>query len=278
MHHNIQARKVTDTMLANWRSGIWSNSNISTKLHLTRLDTTFPAPDGCFFEPGMKTRIAMEFKPGDKETQRGLLTGVGQCVAYLNKNGAAYLVAPNTVCDNPNICDYLEETFKKNIFDKLPIGLITYEGYDFSNLRLRCDISERIRFKVISGEGVDVNYWAAWRDTPPHAIYLLLKCAQTTVVSRDRSKNIWNNFYFNQYITNESINTINDLPSNIRLWDGITPQVPLEGIKNVLRQKISAGLLTETQALKEIKDKVNPDGIDNNYRDIKKIISISLII
>ena len=78
----------------------------------------------------------MEFKPGDKETQRGLLTGIGQCVAYLNKNGAAYLVAPNTVSDNANIGDYLEETFKKNIFDKLPIGLVTYNGYDFNNLTL----------------------------------------------------------------------------------------------------------------------------------------------
>ena len=50
------------------------------------------------------------------------------------------------------------------------------------------DISERIRLKVITGEGVDVNYWAAWRDTPPHAIYLLLKIASDLNENNDRSK------------------------------------------------------------------------------------------
>lgn len=270
MHHNLQARRATDTILQNWRDGSWQNPNISTELHLTKVDTNFPSPDGCLFEPRSKTRIALEFKPGDRETQRGLLTGIGQCIAYLNKNGAAYLIAPNSVSDNSRIGDYLEETFKKNIYHKLPIGLITYSDHDFNNLRLRCDISSRIRLQITTGDGVDVNYWAAWRDTPPHAIYLLLKVAEELADDTERSKKIWDNFYFGYYVINNSEKTLEDIPSNIKLWDGVTPQVPLQGIKNKLRAKVANGEITEADALDELAEKTNPNIADNNYRDIKK--------
>lgn len=270
MHHNIQAKKATDTMLSNWREGRWRSPNITRAVHLTRVDATFPSPDGCFFEPERNTRIAMEFKPGDRETQRGLLTGVGQCVAYLNRCEAAYLVAPNSVSDNPRIGEYLHRTFRKAIVGKLPIGLITYDGYDFANLTLRCDISDRIRFEAGTARGLDVNFWAAWRDTPPHSIYFLLKAASELQDPDERSDKIWRNYYFNYYVVNGSGDTLEDVPSRIKMWDGVTDQVPLRGIKNKLRRLVQEGELTEAQALTRLRETIDPTGVDNNFRDIKK--------
>ncbi len=257
-------------MLANWRGGVWSNQNISKSLHLSKLDTDFPSPDGCFFAPQTKMRIAMEFKPGDRETQRGLLTGIGQCVAYLNKHSAAYLVAPDSVSDNTEIGDYLEKTFKKSIYGKIPVGLITYSAHDFDKLILRCDIAESLVIKPITGEGVDVNYWAAWRDTPPHAIYFLLKIAEELKDTSDRSKKIWDKFYFTHYVVKGSTDTLADIPSTIKMWDGVTYQIPLSGIKHTLRQMVSSGETTEAEALGELDEKTNPGISDNNYHDIKK--------
>jgi hypothetical protein len=270
MHHNIQAKKATDTILTNWRSGTWHSPNISQSIHLTRVDASFPSPDGCFFEPENNARIAFEFKPGDRETQRGLLTGVGQCVAYLNRHGAAYLIAPNSVADNSSIGDYLEKVFRHSILGKLPIGLITYTGYDFANLNLRCDISERVRIELISDRGLDVNYWAAWRDTPPHSIYLLLKVANEITEGDDRSERIWNKYYFEYYVVEGSANTLEEVPSRIKMWDGITSQIPLKGIKNRLKNAVQEGQITQEQAISELKQAVDPSGVDNNYRDIKK--------
>ncbi len=270
MHHNIQARKARDTILTNWRGGIWRNPHISTNIHLTRVDASFPSPDGCFFEPSSNTRIAMEFKPGDKETQRGLLTGVGQCVAYLNRHEASYLIAPNSVADNPKIGDYLAQTFNTSIWDKMPIGLITYSGYDFEHLVLRCDISDRIRLAAGTTRGLDVNFWAAWRDTPPHSIYLLLKIANELSDQDNRSEKIWRAYYFGYYVINGSAHTLTDIPSGIMMWDGITPQVPLSGIKNNLRSQVTAGTITQAQALARLQQEVDTTGVDNNYRDIKK--------
>ena len=36
----------------------------------------------------------MEFKPEKGETKRGIMTGLGQCIGYLNKCHASILVAP----------------------------------------------------------------------------------------------------------------------------------------------------------------------------------------
>lgn len=269
MDHNTQARQIADTILSNWRKGVWTNPNISKSVHLTKIDTSFPSPDGCFYEPKTSIRIAMEFKPEESEKQRGLLTGVGQCVAYLNRHGAAYLVAPNSVRDNPSMGKYLERTFKNAFYGKLPIGLITYDRLDFENLMLRCDISSRLRLAVGSGKGLDVNYWAAWRDTPPHAIYSLLKTAAEFQNDGNKSEKIWRKYYFGQYIVPKAAGTLKDVPSKIKMWDGV-PQVPLRGIKQILRKKVEDGKMSEARALLELRKKTSSSGIDNHYRDIKK--------
>lgn len=270
IHHNIQARKAADAILSNWRNGTWRSPKISRSVHLTRIDSSFPSPDECFFEPTTSTRIAMEFKPGDRETQRGLLTGVGQCVAYLNRHGASYLVAPNSVSDNHRIGDYLEIVFRKVIYDRLPVGLVTYGGSNLVSLQLRCDISNRLRLPTGNIRGLDVNYWAAWRDTPPHAIYLLLKTADEISDNMGRGEKIWHKYYLEQYVVGGSAVTIQDVPSNIKMWDGTTSQIPLQGIKRKLRGMVARGEITTTQALEEIRLDISPHVGDNNYRDIKK--------
>ena len=56
----------------------------------------FPSPDRTFRDLEKKTRILLEFKPFT-ENKRGILTGLGQCIAYLNKSHASILVCPSKI-------------------------------------------------------------------------------------------------------------------------------------------------------------------------------------
>ncbi len=270
MHHDIQARKAADTILNNWRTEVWKNPLITKGVHMTKTETSFPSPDGCFYEPIAESRIAIEFKPSERESQRGILTGLGQSISYLNRHGASYLVIPNEVPDNHKIGDYLEETFKRSIYGRIPVGLITYNDHDFDNLFLRCDIDPRLELEQGRARGSDENYWAAWRDTPPHSIYLLLKECDALTDDNDRSDKIWKRYYFTDYVVMGALNTLNDIPSRIKMWDGVTSQVPLEGIKRELRERITNGEISNERALEVLKEKTDPSGIDNNFRNIKK--------
>lgn len=268
--HNIQARQIADIMLDTWRGGNNLNNILGSDVFLTRSQFDFPSPDGTFYTPSKKTRITMEFKPFN-ETARGVLTGVGQSIVYLNKNTASYLVVPDIVEDFP-IGDYLEETFKKIFYNRLPIGLITFDPKDLTKIKWRCDIGLRLVPEKAYPIGTDTNYWAAWRDTPPHAIFLLLKIAGecTDVGVKERSKAIWDRYYSEYYAPLELRRTLDRVPSKVFFWDREEPQMTLESTKEELRKKISEGKITNEFALKDIMKRSSPDEIDNHYHDTKK--------
>lgn len=268
--HNIQARQIANMMIDTWRGGSNLNNILGSDVFLTRSQFDFPSPDGTFYVPSKKTRVTMEFKPFN-ETARGVLTGVGQTVAYLNKNTASYLVVPDIVEDFP-IGDYLEETFKKVFYNRLPIGLITFDPKDLTKIKWRCDIGLRLVSDKDYPIGTDTNYWAAWRDTPPHAIFLLLKIANecTLMGVRERSKDIWDRYYNEYFSTPEIRETLERVPSKVNFWDREEPQMTLESTKEDLRKKILIGVISKEEALKELARRSSPDETDNHYHDTKK--------
>ncbi|MCD4694090.1 hypothetical protein K8R62_01900, partial [bacterium] len=95
LNHDQQSRKAANIMLEEWRSGNHLNGMIDSDIFLTRSQANFPSPDECFYSPSKENIISMEFKPAESETPRGILTGLGQTIAYLNKHGASYLVIPD---------------------------------------------------------------------------------------------------------------------------------------------------------------------------------------
>ncbi len=250
-----------------WKTSEWTNPIIDKDIFITKSTSVFPSPDCSFYSPSKKILISLEFKP-QSETQRGILTGLGQTIAYLNKASASYLVIPNVV-EHFEIGEYLEKTFKKYIYGKMPIGLITYKNDDITKIILRCDIADKQQ--LLEKEiGTDTNYWAAWRDTTPHAIYLLLKIASETTSRENRAKLIWDKYYFNYFCPIELRSTLEEVPSKVIFWGGKIYQMPLQQIKNKLKLKVAIGILTEEAALKELTSETDVGIADNHYHDLKK--------
>ena len=88
----------------------------------------------------------MEFKP-EGETKRGILTGLGQTIAYLRdkQNSASVLVIPKVLdTDDFKIGTFMKKIFDEQIYGKLPIALYSFENFDPTNVVLLCNISDNL--------------------------------------------------------------------------------------------------------------------------------------
>ena len=152
--HDQESRIASEAILQKWRSSdpLWKNNYVTKEISFTGSSQIFPSPDNSFYDPMNRTRLAMEFKPAMRETKRGLLTGLGQSIAYLSTsnpsgkliNDASILVVPDEI-DDFQIGDFLEKLFKKFILDKLPIALVTFSPDNPANVNLRCNISSNLK-------------------------------------------------------------------------------------------------------------------------------------
>ena len=122
--HDIASYQSQRIFLENFRTGKWSNNSFSNKLITKRTNKNWPSEDGNIIDDKNNLSIAIEFKP-QIETKRGIQTGVGQCITYLNTFSSAYLMCPDEV-EGFKIANYLTKVFKKEIYGKLPIGLIQH--------------------------------------------------------------------------------------------------------------------------------------------------------
>ena len=94
-HHNNGANKSSKLILNSWKSeNKWRNKFVSESVNFCMSSVLFPKPDRAFEDTKKKTNILLEFKPQRGETKRGIMTGLGQCIGYLNKAHASILVAP----------------------------------------------------------------------------------------------------------------------------------------------------------------------------------------
>ena len=139
-YHPRSAKKIGNLILSSWKSEqVWRSSFIGYDAQLCMSEGVFPSPDRTFRDLTKQTRILLEFKPYT-ESKRGILTGLGQCIAYLNKSHASILVAPSKIKEDSgedfDMGAYLEKTFKKFIYGKLPIALFTFDGENLDNLAL----------------------------------------------------------------------------------------------------------------------------------------------
>ena len=94
MNHHILAKTTTDSVLRKFKSEEWTCYNgIGKNFFRVTTDASFPSPDAAFFDEENKFLVSFEFKP-PTESKRGILTGVGQSIAYLQDSNISYLVAP----------------------------------------------------------------------------------------------------------------------------------------------------------------------------------------
>ena len=77
--------------------------------------------------------------------------------------------------------------------------------------------------------------------------------------------------FYNYYAPKKSLQTLEEINSDIFFEDMKTKLIPFSTRKRELREKVKNNELKENEALKIFKDKSwSKDITDNNYRDYKK--------
>ena len=209
MNHHILAKATTDSVLRKFKSEEWScYNNIGKDFFRVTTDASFPSPDAAFFDEANKFLASFEFKP-PTETKRGILTGVGQSIAYLQEANISFLVAPERLEDF-DLCAFLTDLFKKQIYGKLPTGLIIYENNRPENVRLISEIAPSIDVSTqtnFNNRSVTTSrYWAKHQDLPINLFHLLLHCyflRKSNSINDDAFKYCWNHYLISETILDD---------------------------------------------------------------------------
>jgi len=269
VYHHRSADQIARDVLEKWRSGLWLNNLISPSVTLAQSPNDFPSPDSDFEDETKNTRISFEFKPYT-ETKRGMMTGLGQAIAYLKKANASYLVSPSKI-EGFDMEDFLKTTFNQFIKGKIPVGLIIYDGESLSNLRLACDIDTTIAKDIRKIALTRKPYWCFWRDSTPDLCLKLVISANNVLTNDNRSKAVWDYFWDNYYATSSTRSTINDVDSMVSKFNGVEKMIPFEEIKKQLRDEVRLNKLGLEETLIKLKVKGwGKEYKENKYKDEKK--------
>ena len=175
LNHHRLAQTTTHSILSNFKTGSWKSAN-GSGINFRRIgvQSDFPSPDAAFIDDDNKNIISFEFKP-PTETKRGILTGLGQSIAYLNFSHLSYLIIPESI-GGFNIGIYMENLFQQQVQTNLPVGLITFENNDPKNVKLLHNVSSS-NSNVTQKPIVNNRYWAKHQDMPIPLFHLFLHCA-----------------------------------------------------------------------------------------------------
>lgn len=174
LNHHVLAKTTTDTILQNFKSAIWQyNGNCGSDFYRVGTSADFPSPDAAFYDPTNKRLASFEFKPAT-ETKRGMLTGVGQSIAYLKSCDLAYLISPQKI-DGFNMGDFLTEIYQTQLGDRVPVGLILYDNNNPTQLTLAHNVTtlNPINREQPHKPTAD-RFWAKHQDMPLALFHLLL--------------------------------------------------------------------------------------------------------
>jgi hypothetical protein len=216
INHHLLAKTTTDKVLHNFKTGNWTSINgIGTDFYRIGCNSNFPSPDAAFRDDTNDITVTFEFKP-PTETKRGILTGLGQSIAYLNSSNLSYLVIPETLEDY-NIGEFISNLFTNQISEKLPVGLITYENNNPSNINLLNNV-ELLNEVAFSNPITNNRFWAKHQDLPIPLFHLLLHCYYLKKIGQiegDAFEYCWNNNLFpNENLINLRATSIKDILGN----------------------------------------------------------------
>jgi len=197
INHHLLAKTTTDKILFNFKSAAWTSVN-GTGVDFYRIgcNSNFPSPDAAFKDDTNKLTVAFEFKP-PTETKRGILTGVGQSIAYLNSSNLSYLVIPEYLEDF-GIGKFVSDLFSTQISTKLPVGLITYDNNNPSDVSLLNNVS-LVNSAAFTNTMTNNRFWAKHQDLPIPLFHLLLHCyylKKIGQINEDGFAYCWNKFMF----------------------------------------------------------------------------------
>lgn len=172
INHHLQAKIATDSILEKFKSGVWTCCGTAGKdFYRIGCDSNFPSPDAAFYDDAEDLLTAFEFKP-PTENKRGILTGLGQSIAYLTNSNLSFLVVPRKLEDYP-VGEYVRDLFQATIKTLLPVGLIVYENDDASKVELVHNVDTtgiKKTFKALANG----RFWAKYVDLPVPLFHLYL--------------------------------------------------------------------------------------------------------
>ena len=173
LNHHVLAKATTDAILQNFKTATWQyNGSWGTDFYRVGTSADFPSPDAAFYDPTNKKLASFEFKPAT-ETKRGMLTGVGQSIAYLKRCDLAYLISPQII-DGFNMGDFLTDLYNTQIGDKIPVGLIVYDNNNPNNLILAHNVATLSTDTEHAHKPTADRFWAKHQDLPIAMFHLLL--------------------------------------------------------------------------------------------------------
>ena len=270
-NHHLLAKTTTDSVLAKFKSEAWKCvTDVGKDFYRVGCDSTFPSPDAAFYDDGKKLMVSFEFKP-PTETKRGILTGLGQSIAYLNSSNLSYLVIPQFLEDF-QLENYMTSLFQNQIEDNLPVGLIIYDNNAPSNVNLIHNVdtlNKEQEFRAISTG----RFWAKHLDMPVPLFHLILHCYYLKKIGNiniDAFVYCWKRYMVPKKVirslTPQIVCDINNTP--IKTLSGKKDFLIFEKtINNIKRLTGSSREL----AIAKMKRDANTDIIgDNYYNSIKK--------
>ena len=260
-NHHVLAKTASDKVLELWRNSEWSNEIVSEKVFATKSQSSFPSPDATFYDERYQRIIAFEFKP-PTESKRGILTAIGQAIAYLDNANLSYIFCPKEV-EGFHISQYLKKIFNENIKGKVPIGLIEYDNEDASKLNSLIEIKkESILGRKVSLKKVSKRYWAKHQDMPYQILYYILDAAYLIENVENRKHQIWKKVWIENILRPpgrlSTLDTLEEVEPHIKHHYGKEYR-QCSDIKKKLREQVSNGELSTDEALKKLQQKIDPD-------------------
>lgn len=271
-------RIILDHMRDPKPSNMWNPGLFSNELVLSSTNKNWPSEDGRFVDQKKKLSIALEYKPLT-ETKRGIQTGLGQAITYIEKgHSASYLICPKKV-ENFEISQYMKSVFENTIYGKLPIGLIQHNVVnDVVEVEMLVGIAPSMIMSQIFDVDKTSRYWAFYRDSNPHIIYLLLKTAQSLpYAGQSHDWAIWTKFFDTYYFPVNARN-LKPYTSSISHFNERYMR-PFEDKKIELKRLVDQNQIDEDVAIEEINRHCRYDGLpiitkstqkDNLFKSYKK--------
>jgi hypothetical protein len=173
--HNDLAYSATQRILNDLRANTasWSVHHLTSRVTRDAAFGPWPQPDATLRDPSTQRSLAIEFKPPG-HGKREYVTGLGQCLTYLNSYDYALLIMPTISQDNFSIAEYLAQTVRAAPLASVPLGILAYEKDPATDL----EAIERLRER--SGEPLPVTptrvgrFWGYWRDLSNYDLFRLL--------------------------------------------------------------------------------------------------------
>jgi hypothetical protein len=177
--HDRVGKEVVDHILKKFKEGKWKclkdeedMEDVGKDFYRTGTPKTHPSPDHAFADDTNKIMVTFEYKP-PLEKKRGVLTGLGQAIAYLNKSDISYLVIPKKLDTGYDIESQMTEIIGRQIVGNLPMGLIVFDNDVPSKISMIHNVDSLLdRDKV--KQKYTGRFWAKYVDLPIPLFHLIL--------------------------------------------------------------------------------------------------------